>query len=108
MKPVLLLTAALGGALLAGAAPVEVNYEKNCAGCHGADGRAQTRLGRKSRAKDLTDRNGTGRLSAEEIFATIKEGRKDPAGTERMEPFGERLSEPEIAALVTYVRRFTR
>jgi mono/diheme cytochrome c family protein len=85
-----------------------VIYEKNCAGCHGANGKGQTRLGRKSGAKDLTDRNGAGKLSDQQIFETIKLGRKDKNGEETMEPFGKQLSDREMTELVAYVRRFTR
>ena len=72
------------------------------------NGKAQTRLGKKSGAKDLTDKGGAGKLSDEDVFKTIKLGRKDQRGEETMEPFGGELSDPEITALVTYVRRFTR
>jgi mono/diheme cytochrome c family protein len=112
MKPGSLLVAVLWGTLLvrpaAAGAPVAENYTKNCAGCHGADGRAQTRLGRKTGAKDLTDRDGAGRRSVAELIAIIRDGRKDPDGTERMEPFGERFTAPEIAELAAYVRRLAR
>jgi cytochrome c6 len=92
-----------------GAAPSAAeNYEKHCAGCHGANGRAQTRLGKKSGAKDLTDKNGAGKLSDDAIFQTIKLGRKDKKGEEMMEPFGKEVSDREITELVAYVRRFAQ
>ncbi len=86
----------------------EQNYEKYCVGCHADNGKGQTRLGRKSGAKDLTDRNGVGKLTDTEIFRTIQLGRKDRQGREKMEAFGEDLSTAEINELVAFVRRFTR
>ena len=95
-------------AVCAAAPSAAVNFEKNCAGCHGADGKAQTRLGRKAGAKDLTDKSGAGRRTDAEIFQTIKFGRKDRNGEVKMESFGKELSDPEITELVAYVRRFTK
>ncbi|MEO6246019.1 MAG: cytochrome c [Opitutaceae bacterium] len=83
-------------------------YKKNCVDCHGADGRSQTRLGRKSGAKNLTDSAGVGKLTDDEVFATIKAGRKNKKGEETMEAFGDRLADEQIKALVAYVRSFAK
>lgn len=94
---------------LAAAAPTAAqNYEKHCASCHGADGKGQTRLGRKSGAKNLTDKAGAGKLTDAELFRTIQSGRRDAQGRERMEGFGSDLSPAEITDLVAHVRRFTQ
>ena len=108
--PVLFLTPLLAVATaFAAAAPTAAqNYEKHCAACHGADGKGQTRLGRKSGAKNLTDRNGAGKLTDAELFRAIQAGRRDDQGRERMEGFGNDLSTAEITDLVAYVRRFTQ
>jgi hypothetical protein len=68
----------------------------------------QTRLGRKSGAKNLTDKSGTGKLTDAELFRTIEAGRRDDKGRERMAGFGNDLSPAEITALVAYVRRFSQ
>ncbi len=92
-----------------GATPTAAeNYEEHCASCHGANGKAQTRLGKKSGAKDLSDRSSAGKLSDAELFQTIKFGRKDKKGEETMEPFGKDLSDAQITELAAYVRRFTK
>ena len=95
-----------GGAVVLGAAeqPADKNYRKHCVSCHGNDGKAQTRLGRKSGAKNLSDKVALGKLSDADVFRTIKEGRKNTKGEEKMEPFGDELSDAEITALVAYVR----
>lgn len=107
LRPVLslLLVVALPAAGVAAAAlSAPQNFEKHCADCHGADGKAQTRLGRKSGAKDLTDRKAMAKLSDDEVFKTIKFGRKNSKGEEKMEAFGDGLSDAEISALVAYLR----
>jgi mono/diheme cytochrome c family protein len=90
------------------AASAADNFEKHCTGCHGADGKAQTRIGRKAGAKDLTDKANQAKLSDAEIFKTVKQGRFTPKGEEKMEAFGDRLSDPEITAIVAYVRQFAK
>jgi mono/diheme cytochrome c family protein len=88
--------------------PARDLYKKNCVDCHGPDGRSQTRLGRKSGAKNLTDQTSVGKLTDDEVFATIKAGRKNKKGEETMEAFGDRLTDAEIKALVAYVRGFAK
>ena len=86
----------------------ERNYEENCASCHGIDGRAKTRLGRKSGAKDLTDSVRIAKLTDQDAFNGIKFGRKNKAGEEVMDSFKKDLSDEEIQALVVYVRTFSK
>jgi cytochrome c5 len=38
----------------------------------------------------------------------VKEGLKDKAGKELMKPFGGKLSDDEIKALVTYMKAFAK
>lgn len=104
-----LLTAMLPATGLA-AAPLSApqNFEKHCIDCHGQDGKAQTRLGRKSGAKDLTDKKAMAKLTDEEVFKTIKLGRKNSKGEEKMDPFGDALSEKEITELVAFVRTLAK
>ncbi|MEN9634408.1 MAG: hypothetical protein RL077_2812 [Verrucomicrobiota bacterium] len=80
------------------------NFEKHCIDCHGANGKSQTRLGRKSGAKDLSNAESMGKLSDAEIFKTIKFGRKNSKGEEKMEPFAGAMADAEINALVGWVR----
>lgn len=84
------------------------NYKTHCVSCHGADGKAQTRLGKKSGAKDISDKTALSRLSDEDVFKTIKFGRKNDKGEEKMEPFGDDMSDPEITELVAYVRTLAK
>ena len=44
----------------------------------------------------------------EDAFKGIKHGRRNAKGEERMDAFGSDLTDPEITALVAYVRTFAR
>lgn len=94
--------------LIAADATGVANYKKHCATCHGSDGKAQTRLGRKSGAKDLSDKAAQAKLSDAEVFKTIKEGRKNAKGEEKMEAFATELSDKQITELVGYVRTLAK
>jgi mono/diheme cytochrome c family protein len=101
--------APLFAVVFAAAAPsAQDNYKKHCNVCHGADGKSQTRLGRKSGAKDLSDSAAMAKLSDRDVFMVIKDGRKNAKGEEKMEPFGDDLSELEITDLVAYVRTLAK
>jgi mono/diheme cytochrome c family protein len=76
---------------------VEV-YGKNCASCHGRDGRAKTFKGKKKHARNLSDAEWQSRVSDERIFNSIMNGRG------KMPAYGNKVTEPEIDSLVAYVR----
>ncbi|HUR57295.1 MAG TPA: cytochrome c [Opitutaceae bacterium] len=99
---------ALGLAALVAAPTAEENYKKHCTKCHGADGKAQTRLGKKSGAKDLSDKQAQAKMTDEEVFKTIKLGRKNSKGEEKMDAFGEDMPDKEITELVAYVRTLAK
>ncbi len=84
------------------------NYKQHCVECHGRDGKSQTRLGRKSGAKDLSDKKNQAKLTDEDAFRGIKFGRKNSKGEEKMEAFGDRLSDKEISELVAYIRTLAK
>jgi mono/diheme cytochrome c family protein len=87
-----------------GADPPESLFIKNCASCHGKDGKGKTPIGRKLGAKDLTMIKST----AEQIEKQIAQGMKDKSGTVKMPSFGGKLSPGEITALRDYVLKFRR
>lgn len=86
------------------AADVKENYDKHCTKCHGADGKAQTKMGVKSGAKDLTDPKVQAAITDESAFKGIKEGIKE-GDKVKMKP-AEGLSDDEIKALVAHVKKF--
>ncbi len=103
MVSVAILAAA---ALSASAADAKATYEKDCAKCHGKDGKGQTITGKKQGARDYTDPKVQAELKDEAAFKAIKEGYKKD-GKEVMKP-AEGLSDDEIKDLVAYMRKFKK
>jgi cytochrome c6 len=106
MKKLLAIVMALGvmGVLSVKAADAKENWTTHCAKCHGEDGKAETKMGKKAGAKNLTDPKVQEELKDDKAFKSIKEGIKDGDKTV-MKSYGEEgLSDAEIKALVTYVR----
>lgn len=88
-------------------ADAKTNYEKNCAKCHGPDGKGQTKMGKQSGAKDYTDPKVQEAMKDDEAIKNIKEGQKIN-GKEAMKPFGDKLTDDEVKALVAYMRAFKK
>jgi cytochrome c6 len=109
MKKLIALTiAALAiPALSVCAADGKALYEKDCTKCHGADGKGDTKMGKKSGAKDYTDAKVQDELKDEAAIKAIKEGYKDKEGKVVMKP-AEGLSDEDVKALVAYMRTFKK
>jgi mono/diheme cytochrome c family protein len=75
-------------------------FVKNCAPCHGPDGRARTPVARRLGVKDLT----VSKVTDEEIVKSIQKGRPDKSGKLVMPSFGDKVSPAEIEALVKTVK----
>ena len=87
-----------------GADPGQALFFKNCASCHGKDGKGKTPIGRKLGAKDLTTINST----PEQVEKQIVQGMKEKNGTVKMPAFGANLSASEITTLREYVLKLRR
>lgn len=109
MKKLLTLTIAMlaVAALSARAADAKANYEKDCAKCHGPDGKGDTKMGKKTGAKDYSDPKVQEAMKDDAAFKSIKEGLKDKDGKALMKPF-DALSDADIKALVDYMRKFKK
>ena len=105
--PLLVVAAVALSMSSARAADVKALYEKNCAKCHGADGKADTKMGKKLNVKDLTDAKVQAEFTDEQAFKMIKEGRKDKDDKVLMKPL-EGATDEEIKALVAYSRSFKK
>src|SRR5437867_12208904 len=88
------------------AADAKENWEKNCLKCHGADGKGQTKLGKKAEVKDLTDPKIQASFTDEKAFKAIKEGIKE-GNKIKMQPVTN-LTDEDIKALVSYLRSFKK
>lgn len=103
--PVVIAAFALSAS--AQAADVTALYEKNCTKCHGADGKGDTKMGKKTGAKDYTDAKVQAELKDDAAFKSIKEGLKDKEGKVLMKPI-DGATDDEIKALVAHVRAFKK
>jgi cytochrome c553 len=97
---------AISGVTLS-AAEAKETYEKDCAKCHGADGKGDTKMGKKSGAKDYTDPKVQDELKDDAAIKAIKEGLKDKEGKVLMKP-AEGLTDDQIKGLVAYMRTFKK
>ncbi len=109
MKKLIIVSVALliAGAVSVRAADAKENWEKNCAKCHGPEGKGKTKMGEKLSIKDYTEAKVQDALKDEEMAKAIKEGVKDGEKT-KMKGFGDTLSDDEVKALVKYVRDFKK
>ena len=89
------------------AADAKAAYDKDCAKCHGADGKGETKMGKKLGAKDYSNAKVLAEMKDEDAFKAIKEGLKDKAGKTLMKP-AEGLSDADIKGLVAYMRTFKK
>lgn len=109
MKKLLTITLAVAAmaAWSARAADAKELYEKDCAKCHGADGKGETKMGKKYSCKDYTDAKVQAELKDDAAIKAIKEGLKDKDGKQVMKP-AEGLSDDEIKGLIAYMRTFKK
>lgn len=73
-------------------------FSKNCATCHGKDGRAKTFKAKFNHARNLTEPGWQDAVSDERISNSITNGRG------KMPAFAKKMSEAEIDSLVLLVR----
>jgi cytochrome c1 len=109
MKKILTLSIAIMavGALSATAGDAKALYEKDCAKCHGTDGKGNTKMGQKLGAKDYTDAKVQAELKDDAAAKAIKEGLKDKEGKTLMKP-SEGVSDEDVKGLVAYMRAFKK
>ena len=85
---------------------VEELFKKNCARCHGADGRADTPSGRLYQTPDMTDPAWWKKNSRITSVRTLKS--IVTKGKGGMPAFGKKLTSSEINLLVEKMRRFRK
>src|SRR5450759_5212540 len=98
-KIFLLITVIMASAGITFAADAAANWTQHCASCHGKDGSGSTMMGKKLAVKDYRDAKVQAAFSDAEAERAVKEGVKEN-GKEKMKPFGAKLSDAEIKALV--------
>ena len=90
------------------AADAAASWNQHCASCHGKDGSGTTMMGKKLNIKDYRDAKVQAAFSDAEA-GTIDQGRcEGKAARTTMKPFGSKLSDADIKALVAYIRSFKK
>ena len=79
-------------------------FLKHCKACHGADGKAQTPMGKRLQIRDYTKAEVQAEFTDEQIIKVIKEGIVDDKGKKVMLPFDKKMTAEEIAEVVAFVR----
>lgn len=107
MKRTILLSAGMlmAALIVARAEDIKPVYEKECAKCHGADGKGETKMGKKVGVKNYTDPKVQAEMKDDQAFKSIKEGIKDKDGKTLMKP-AEGVSDDQIKALIAHMRTF--
>jgi cytochrome c553 len=109
MKKHHLLTAALflGAATALSAAVAQANWDELCAKCHGADGKGETKMGKKLSIHDFTDAKVQAEFTDEQAFDAMKKGLTDKTGKTTMKAI-EGLSDDDLKAMIPFVRAFKK
>ena len=100
--------ASLALALTAGAAQAATatdNWDNLCASCHGADGKAQTKMGKKFKIRDYTNAKVQAELKDDAMIKATADG-VIVDGKEKMKGYKAELSADEIKDLVAHIRKF--
>lgn len=108
MKAILLVVAVAGLSLGVGvgrAAEVNALWDQHCASCHAKDGSGNTRMGKKSGAKDYRDAKVQAAMKDDQALKSVKEGAIEN-GKEKMKPFKDKLTDDDIKALIAHMRTF--
>ena len=84
-------------------APAAELWADQCASCHGEDGQAQTKQGKKLKIRDYSSAAVQAELKDDEMLKAILEGVTEN-GKERMKGYKDEISEDEAKSLVAFVR----
>lgn len=77
-------------------------YAKNCASCHGADGKGQTTMGKKQKVKDYTTADGQSFSDADGVKIILE-------GKGKMKGYKDKgIAEADAKELVKFIRAFKK
>ena len=106
-RSAMVVAAAVAFLMLSGTAAVAADaaalWDKNCASCHGKDGKGKTKMGEKLKVRDLTDPKVMATLNKANVAESMNKGVKEEGGEKLvMKSYAEKLSAEEITALTDY------
>jgi len=93
------------GLPMAMAAEAKANWDEHCASCHGAAGKAETKMGQRLKLKDYSDAKVQAALTDEAMLKATLEG-VTIDGKQKMKGYADKLSADEAKALVSLIRSF--
>ena len=76
-------------------------WKAKCKSCHGEDGKADTKTGKKEKIEDMTTAAWQKEWTDQKQKKMILEGSKD---NKKMKPFKDKLSADEVEGLVKFIR----
>ena len=95
------------GLPIAAAADAKANWEEHCASCHGATGKADTKMGQKQKLKDYSDPKVQAELTDDGMLKATLDGVKVD-GKEKMKAYSGKITADEGKALVGLIRTFKK
>ncbi|HKI69279.1 MAG TPA: cytochrome c [Verrucomicrobiae bacterium] len=109
MKKNVLLTAVVLGATLLAARADDASkvWDQHCAGCHGKEGKGDTKMGKILHVPDYSDSKVQASFTDEQAFNDIKNGVKKDGRTKMM-AFEGKLTDDQIHELVKHIRTFKK
>lgn len=100
---ILSIVALFASAITLTAAPASENWENLCASCHGAEGKGDTKQGKRLKLTDLTNPATLAEKSDEDIAKIIGEG-VVVDGKQRKKGYADQIAADELTELVKFVR----
>ena len=88
------------------AASARLNWDENCAKCHGTDGNGKTKTGVNRRIKDFTDPKVQAEFSDTGMLKNLLMGIRTDGDSERMPAFKDKLTPTEAKELIVLIRSF--
>lgn len=77
-------------------------YRAKCKSCHGADGRADTKIGRQGKIEDFSTATWQSEFTDAKILEVLRDGVKNT----KMKSYKDRLSPAELDAVAKHLRTF--